>query len=304
MKKAIVIGSNGFVGSALIEVLLENNIDVLAVSRKISNEVLLKSKNNKLFNFISLDHGNISELPALIEKLKWEVGTECVFYNFAWSGINRLMDGSIENQLLNVSHLANSVKLASLLGCKKFINPGSIEESFAENYLSSSWNISEFNSSNAYYAVSKIASKNMCKLLGYLCKIDYVHTRFSATLDKTLSNGGYISSVFKKILTGEVKYDKPLNQNLFDLIYLDDLANAYYLLGLYGKNKSDYFIGSGNPQMLEDYFENLIYYKSHRKMLPLKKYSNINQFNSTLLLKDTGLDMTNSFDKLIKKITY
>lgn len=304
MKKAIVIGSNGFVGSALIEVLIKNNIDVLAVSRNMSNEVQLKTKNNNLFNFIILDQARISELPTLIQKLKWEVGPECVFYNFAWSGENRLMDGSIEIQLMNVSHLANSVKVASLLGCKKFINPGSIEESFAENYLSSKWGLGEFNSNNAYYAVSKIASKNMSKLMGYLYKIDYVHTRFSAALDSKLTNGGYISRVFSKILSGEINYDKSLNKNLFDLIDLDDLADAYYLIGLYGKNKSDYFIGSGNPQMLEDYFENLIHYKTHRKMLPSKNYPNSNQFNSTLLLKDTGLNMATSFDKLIKKIIY
>jgi nucleoside-diphosphate-sugar epimerase len=164
------------------------------------------------------------------------------------------MDGTIENQLFNVTYLANSVKIASQLGCCKFINSGSIEESFAEEYLKNSWQSKNFNSNNGNYAVSKIASRNMCKLLAYLNKIDYVHTRISAVIDRDFIGKGYIPTVFKKIINNE-SFEKPINEGLFDIIDIEDLANAYYLLGINGRNKIDYFIGSGSPQKLVDYFD-------------------------------------------------
>ena len=45
-----------------------------------------------------------------------------------------------------------------------------------------------------------------------------------------------------------------MNNQLFDFISKDDCAKAYYHLGVSGKNKSDYFIGSGKPMTLHQFF--------------------------------------------------
>jgi len=210
------------------------------------------------------------------------------------------MDGTIENQLFNVTYLANSVKIASQLGCCKFINSGSIEESFAEEYLKNSWQSKNFNSNNGNYAVSKIASRNMCKLLAYLNKIDYVHTRISAVIDRDFIGKGYIPTVFKKIINNE-SFEKPINEGLFDIIDIEDLANAYYLLGINGRNKIDYFIGSGSPQKLVYYFDCFYNLSKHGKVIPQKKYEEFDYFNVSNLKKDTKLDLTDSFINFINK---
>jgi nucleoside-diphosphate-sugar epimerase len=225
-----------------------------------------------------------------------------VCFNFSWLGDKKLMDGTIENQLSNVTYLSNSVKVASEIGCSKFINSGSIEETIAENYLEQSWGRKSFLSGNENYAISKIASRDMCKLLGYLYKIDYVHTRFSAVLDRDLKGTGYISNSFNNILSESKDFQIPLNENLFDIIDLNDLSKAYYLLGLYGKNKLDYFIGSGSPQKLNDYFESFSNWKNSKEILPQKKYKDLASFNTDLLLRDTGLDLSNSFFNLLIKL--
>ena len=161
-------------------------------------------------------------------------------------------------------------------------------------------NNQNFNTNNGNYAVSKIASRNMCKLLAYLNKIDYVHTRISAVIDKDLKGQGYISNVFKKIINNE-SYEKPLNEGLFDIIDLEDVANAYYLLGINGKNKIDYFIGSGSPQKLVDYFEGFYNFLKHGKIIPQKKYKEFEFFNVSDLKKDTKLDLTDSFINIVNK---
>ena len=301
MKKAIVLGANGFVGKRVVKELVSNNIDVLAITRQMPNSYINDLNGFVNFTHLCLDSKQIFSLPDEIEKLEWSIGNECVFYNFCWEGSNRLMDGSIEEQLSNVILLSNSIKVASKIGCSKYIDSGSIEETFAEIYLDKYWGEKSFSSSNGNYAVSKLATRDMSNLLGYLNKIDYVHTRFSACLDKDLSNEGYISHVFKKILSGDTNYETPLNQNLFDIIDIDDLSKAYYLLGLYGKNKVDYFIGSGIPQKIKDYFE--IFVKTvNREEVTFKKYNDCEYFNSDLLLRDTGLDLKKSLLNLLTKI--
>jgi UDP-glucose 4-epimerase len=301
MKKAIVLGANGFIGKRVVSELLSNNIDVLAITRQKSNIYINDFNGVANFSHLCLDSKQIFLLPQEIENLNWSIGKECVFYNFSWEGGNRLMDGSIEEQLSNVILLSNSIKVASNIGCSKYIDSGSIEETFAEIYLNKNWGRRSFSSSNGNYSVSKLATRDMSNLLGYLNKIDYVHTRFSACLDKHLSNEGFISQTFKKILIGDTNFETPLNQNLFDIIDIDDLSKAYYLLGLHGKNKVDYFIGSGIPQKLEDYFE--IFVKILKgEEVKFKEYSDSEYFNSDLLLRDTGLDLKKSLLNLLTKI--
>jgi nucleoside-diphosphate-sugar epimerase len=300
MNKAIILGASGYIGSSVLNELLKNGIDVLAVSRQTDDIFFQNKKNRKRLTHLNLDSSQVFLLPEKIREIKWDIGNDCVFYNFSWEGDKRLMDGTIENQLKNVTHISNSLVVASEMGCKKFINSGSIEETFAENYLHKNWASAPFDSPNAYYAVSKIATKNMCKLLGYLNKIDYIHTRISSAVDKQFSGPGYIVSVFKSILSGD-HYERPRNNNLFDLIDLEDLATAYYLIGIHGKNKADYFIGSGLPKKLIDYFDWFERMKLKKDFIPVT-YENNLTFDNEQFKLDTGLDLTYSFDSLLKKI--
>lgn len=302
MKNAIVIGANGYIGSEVVKKLLSKGIQVLAISRQEDDVFIKKFEINDNLNHLKLDLREIHLLPNKLQSKRWLVGDDCVFYNFSWEGDERLMDGNIEKQLENVNLLSKSILIASELKCVKFIDSGSIEETFAERYLMESWGKVEFNNRSSNYAISKITARDFCNLLGYLYKIDYVHTRFSATVDKTLSGTGYITTCFRNILNNNRLDEKPVNENLFDIIDLDDLTEAYYFLGKFGKNKVDYFIGSGFPQKLSDYFETFFAWKNLKKTFSKKEYKDSFLFNQVLLHRDTGLDLSNSFVNLLDKI--
>ena len=252
MKKAIVSGSLGLVGRPVVNYLLDNGIDVLCLGRKNLNKYDINSYFNKRVKYIQLDMENIKNLSDKINQLNWEVGKECSFYNFAWSGVNKLTDGTLKNQLKNAIFSSLAVKSAKKIGCAKFINCGSVEENFHEWYLN---NGSSYFSSQEDYAIAKLASRDMCSTIAYLEKIDYVHTRLSVPLSPDLSKGGYISNTLKNIINNE-NYETPKNDQLYDIISTNDVARAYYLIGLNGKNKANYFIGSGNPSSLNNFFEN------------------------------------------------
>ena len=123
----------------------------------------------------------------------------------------------------------------------------------------------------------------------YIEKIDYIHTRLSVPLSPNLSVGGFISNTLKKIKNKE-SYEPAKNNQIYDIISISDVSEAYYRIGLYGKNKADYFIGSGIPTKLNDFFEN--FRLADLGMLVEKKNYTSDEklsFFSTLeLSKDTG----------------
>ena len=78
MKKVIVTGANGFVGSALVKELVKNDVEVLAMDMPGCNGNLPVCDKVK---FLPLALDNISTLKDLINDRDFDC-----FYHFAWAG--------------------------------------------------------------------------------------------------------------------------------------------------------------------------------------------------------------------------
>ena len=103
MKQAIVTGATGFIGSNFVRMLLDDNIEVLAIGRKLWNEVdSLRLKKNEHLTYISLDMSNINLLPEKIKEKGYVIKNDCVFYHFAWGGKEGLSDLNVEAQINNI----------------------------------------------------------------------------------------------------------------------------------------------------------------------------------------------------------
>ena len=286
--KAIITGGTGLVGQSLARYLAKQNIDVLCIGRRQLSIENIEQTLGKNVSYLSLNLENIDELENEVEKIKWITGDKCIFYHLAWVGVDRLTDGNMEDQLKNVVFSANAIKVAKKIGCVKFVNSGTIEETYAEWHLSK---MSKYKSSQANYAIAKLAARDMCKMTAYLEKIDYVHTRLSVPLSPDLTVGGYVPQTLKKIISQE-EYIAPENEQLFDIVSTEDAAIAYYLIGLKGVNKSDYYIGYEKPIILKDYFCQIEDHLNGLQVLE-KDYSDIfsyDFFKTSLLKKDTGFE--------------
>jgi len=244
VKKAIIAGSTGLVGSAVARHLAENGTDVLCLSRSDLPPSALTQ--------LIIDMDDIESLPDRIASIDWDPGDSCVFYNFAWVGRERLTDGDLSDQIANVARSANAVVAAKRLGCTKFVNAGTMEETVAEEYLASG-SRAPYQSSQTDYTTAKLAARDMCTLVAYLEKIDYVHTRLSVPLDDNLQRGGYACTVIRNILNGE-PFTTPTSEQLFDITVMPEVAEAYHRVGTSGRNKADYFIGTGRPRTFAAYF--------------------------------------------------
>ena len=297
MKTAIVTGSTGLLGRALVKFLFSQNIDVLCLGRKKLKISDMMSIFGKKVNYIKLPMEKIDNLKQEMINLNWKPKSNCVFYNFAWSGNKSLTDGNFQSQLDNAIYAAKSIKIAQKIGCIKFINSGTLEETFAEKHLKDKIKL-PFKSSQLNYTIAKLAARDMCKIISYLKKIDYVHTRLSLPLSPNLNNESYVTKTLRNILKKKT-YTPPTNKRLFDIIFVDDVAEAYYLIGLHGKNKKDYFIGTSKPVTLNEYFNIIKKNFAREKVKKISKLKNTasSLFSINELQNDTGFKpKTNCFN--------
>ena len=115
-----------------------------------------------------------------------------------------------------------------------------------------------------------------------LC-ILYIHWNSPGGVEK-------YANTLKKIIAGQT-YEAPKNTRPFDIISTAEVALAFELIGKNGKNKSDYFIGTGKPIKLLNFFEN---FEQSVKNNKVEKFENVmteeikKMFNVNNLYLDTG----------------
>lgn len=282
MKKVIVTGANGFIGSSLVKRLIENNIKVISIVRnRYSNcELLPQSKNNKI---VYCDLSEIENLKNLIKDRDIDV-----FYHLAWEGVNGKEKANQAIQLKNIEITLNCAMVAKEIECKKFICSGTI----AEQQVNSLKYLNNVNG-GTMYGISKHCShlllETYCKTIG----LDFVWMQFSNIYGKDNKTGNLISYTIKALENGnEAKFGPALQY--YDFIYIEDLIEVVLLLGEKKNNHNFYFIGTGNPRLLKDYL--LEIGKQYNKSELIKigarqddgiKYS-LDMFNNNSLLFDIG----------------
>lgn len=299
MRKAIISGATGLVGSATAKYLSSRGVSVLGLGQ----QRLDQKKVIHLFGdgvaYISMKMDEVSTLPDRLKEVEWLPDSTTVFFHFAWRGQERLADGSFTDQLDNAIHAVAAVRTAKMLGCTRFVNAGTLEETLIENFLEDARG-ELCNSRQTDYALAKLAARDMCKVVAYLEKIDYVHTRLSVPLEPDLSRGTYIASTLKKIARGE-KYEPPQNKQLFDIVLTNDVARAYYMIGEKGRNKADYFIGTSKPTTLRKFF---VQFEQLVQGIPVQPYEAESEhyaqlFDTHLLYQDTGFATSAGFQSIL-----
>jgi UDP-glucose 4-epimerase len=293
LKKAIVTGANGFIGSWLIKELIKNNVEVIAV---------LKNKNSKtepILDKVKVVYCELEEISNLVNVILDR--NIDVFYHLAWSGTAGNSRADYNLQLLNSKYTCDSAIVAKELNCKKFICTGTITEKFAENILDI-----DVKAGNIIYGIAKHTTH--C-LLDVLCKnlhLPYVWARLSNIYGGNNSTGNIISYTLSEFNKGKrpsfSKADQP-----YDLMYVKDAVKALYLIGKENTNEKCYFIGSGEPRILKEYlisiqniFGNEVEIGLGEKPDDGLKYY-YDWFNTSNLQRDTGFKVLNTFEENIRE---
>lgn len=293
MKKAIVTGATGFIGRALVRLLSHQRIEVLGLGRQKLSRTEITQMLGSSVTYEALDNDSISSLEERLSNIDWRPGDDCVFFHLAWDGLARLADGDLPIQLRNAVQGSEAVRAAKQVGCVKFVNSGSMEETFLER--AGALKDHSFQSDQFNYAVAKLASRDSCKMVAYLEKIDYVHTRFSVPIAANLEGESYVSSTLRAILNKQ-PWSPPRNPQLFNFIRIEDLADALCAVGSRGKNGRDYVVCGQETNTLSGFFndfEAILDGKDHH-VREMKTEIGGELFNTSALTADTGFEPRNS----------
>lgn len=241
MKKVMVTGANGFVGSALIKELINQEIEVVALCRNGSGRNLPKSSLVEIFPF-SLDRAG-----GMVSQLK-ECGCD-TFYHFAWAGSAGAERADTQLQLNNAQWTVDCLRLAKECGCSRFVNAGSIMELETMRAVFQAGNRP---GPGYIYGSGKLAAHTMCKSVAAQIGIDLVWAMITNAYGVGEKSPRMVNTTVQKCIRGESPQFTAGTQN-YDFVYIDDVARAFYLIGENGKPFHEYLIGSSHAKPLKEF---------------------------------------------------
>jgi nucleoside-diphosphate-sugar epimerase len=248
MKKVVITGATGMIGSALIRQLIDDGIEVYAVIRPNSTKINNLPKSDKI-TIVECDVDNMLTLTKYIPK-----GID-VFYNFAWNGTygESRFDSYLQNQ--NIKNTLDSITVAKELGCKKFVGAGSQAE---YGVIPVGKKIDENLSINPIcgYGVAKYTSGKLGAILAKKIGIEFIWTRILSVYGVGDNSFTITISTINKLFNKEIPI-MTKGEQIWDFLYCDDAAKAFYLLGEKGIDGQTYVIGSGIEQNLRNCMETL-----------------------------------------------
>lgn len=293
MKRVIITGANGFIGSSLLKRLLLQNIQVVAIDVAFSEE---RVPNNMLITKIVSTLDDEAKLLETIPEDAYDA-----FYHLAWRGVNGAEKANPVIQAENTRMAMICASIAKKLNCAKFLCAGTVAEQ-ATHSLSKL----DVTSGGMMYGVAKYCTHLMletyCKNVG----LPFVWMQFSNIYGPSNKTGNLVSYTIGELVKGNTATFGPAQQP-YDFIYVEDLLEAVLRLGECQTTKSYYYIGSGSPRILKDYLHEIgiLYGREDLIQVGVRPDDRIEyryeMFDNSDLVKDIGEYVTMSFTEGIKK---
>jgi len=244
MKRVVITGATGAVGTALINELLEKDVEILVlVWREIADKHLFPQ--NPLLTVVpcSLDELNSFDNPT---DQPYEV-----FYHLAWAGTTGAGRDDMFLQCDNIRYALDAVALAKRMGCSKFVGVGSQAE---YGRVSGKLTADTPAFPEMGYAYGKLCAGLMTRDLAHQIGLEHVWTRILSIYGPMDTPNSLIMSTILKLQSGEIPKLTPGEQK-WDYLFSGDAAKALRLLGEKGIDGKTYVLGSGKTRTIREYVE-------------------------------------------------
>lgn len=235
MKKVIVTGGAGFIGSNLVDTLIDMGVEVIVLDNLSTGK---ESNINKKAEFIRCDVSTDRPLFSNVDT---------VFHLAATPQVQYSIENPTDNN--NINSIINMLNLSKKSGVKRFIFSSSsavygnpkytpIDENHPINPLSP-------------YALHKLVGEHYCNLYSNVYGLDTISLRyFNAYGDRMPNKGAYRSVI--SIFMEQTKNNEPLNivndgKQRRDFIHVNDIvkANIISATSLKKFGGSVYNVGTG-----------------------------------------------------------
>lgn len=246
MKKAVITGATGAVGTALVNKLISENVKVLVLVRKEGRVDKIPTHPLVSTAFCSLDE---------MAHYEPEENDYDAFFHLAWAGPYGKDRNDMFLQANNIKHELDAVKLADRFGCKVFVGAGSQAENGRLPEGTKVAPDSPENPDNGY-GIAKLTAGRMSRILCNQLGIRHNWCRILSAYGPGDGVHTMVMSTVIKFLNGE-DCDFTPGEQQWDFCYNGDIANAFYLVAEKGKPDAIYTIGSGETRMLKEYISTI-----------------------------------------------
>jgi nucleoside-diphosphate-sugar epimerase len=241
VESAVITGATGMIGATLAGRLARNGIRVLAIVRPSSPKMRNIPRDPRI-ETLECPLDGLSGLARLNREAD-------VFYHFAWDGAFGVTrnDGPLQNA--NIRHTLDAVQLAAAWGCHTFIGAGSqAEYGRVEGALSPCTPVNP----ETGYGIAKYAAGKLSAIEASRLGLRHMWTRILSVYGPGDNAYTMIMTAIGKLLRGE-KPSFTAGDQMWDYLYSEDLAEAFHLLALLGRDRGVYCMGSGTARPLKEY---------------------------------------------------
>ena len=244
MKKIIVTGATGCVGSAIVRRALVQGMEVTCIvhegSKRLGNlpqdeRVKIVECNLSNYNSLNID------------------GQHDAFIHMAWEKTFGVSRDDAETQTRNIQYTLDACHLAKRCGCQVFVGAGSQAEYGLQTVdLTPDLPVNP----ESGYGIAKYAAG---KLSAMLCKSLGIRQNWVRILSVYGPNDGentLISYVIRELKAGRSPELTKCEQT-WDYLYADDAGDAILSIAGKGVDGKVYPLGSGNGRKLSEYIEDI-----------------------------------------------
>lgn len=295
MKKVIVTGADGFVGSNTVKYLAEMGLDVLALDIKQTAENITE---NAKIKYKRIDISHSDELLREIEPDEYDT-----VIHFAWIGSSGPQRMDYNLQMNNALTTVELMKTAKKLGCSRFLAAGSIMEREVAAAVATQGSKPGM---GYIYGMGKLIAHNLCKAVAADIGIELIWPMVTNAYGEGELSPRFVNTTIRKIINGEPLQFTAATQN-YDFVHVSDVARAFYMIAKDGNPFCEYIIGSGNARPLKEFITEMVSTldKSASPIFGDIPFTGTNlplsAFDTSDTEKDTGFKAEISFSKGTKR---
>jgi nucleoside-diphosphate-sugar epimerase len=242
--KCLVTGATGFVGSHLVQWLVQQNCQVAVLVRHNSNLWRLQ----EVVPNLHIIHGDLFSLEQSADQIR-QFAPEIVFH-LGWVAVgNKRRDDLAQLQNLNGS--LNLLQIAHESGCQCWVGMGSQEE-----YGSLSGVITENLCEHpmTLYGISKLCTMRLTEKLCALYNIRFIWTRLFAAYGP-MGNPDFLVPYVIRSLLSKTKPSLTTGTQKWDYMYVQDAVEAFWQLAQTPDANGIFNVGSGQVHSIREIVE-------------------------------------------------
>ena len=244
IQRVIISGATSSIGIALCEECVTNGIGVVAIIRPESSKCSLIPKSN----LIEIVESELSDYDSINSE-----GIHAdAFFHLAWASTDgAAARDNTYDQADNIQAILKAVELAERCKCKVFVGAGSqAEYGRTDEVLTGDTACKP----ETAYGMTKLCAGMLSRLMCRQKGIDHVWTRILSAYGPNCSKRTVISYTVDTLLQGE----KPVlsdGRQVWDFIYISDVAKALLSCARSGVSGKTYVIGYGKSKLLREFLE-------------------------------------------------